>query len=753
MEPTKDETDADRDRPAAVPEREGGPGAPEAGEADEEALPTAQEEPLEAAGRTGEEASPAGRARPRPAGRAGGFPEVAAGWAQTLGAITEEIPIVVIEEDGEEEAPRADDEPAEEPSDGPEQAGEGAGEVPGVEETVEEPEADGGAGEPSNDAEQVGEPSEGSEEAGEGVGEVPGAEETWDVPDMTEEFPALVEEDLLPEEGDSSDGPEEAGEGAGEVPGAEETVEEPEADGGAGEPSDDAGQVEEPSEGPEQVGEGAGEVPGTGETWDVPDMTEEFPALVEEDLLPEEGDSSDGPEEAGGGIVEETVEEPEADGGAGEPSEGPEEVGGGAGEVPGVEETVEEPEAGEEGPLRATDESAGTARDVDAFDAFKASEADAAEEDSHDAGPMEEEPGVEEVWDVPDRTEEFPALVEEVPPPEASQVVEEPAEEPEAGGDIVGELSDGLEQGKGEPSDDAGQVEEPSEGPAEADEPGETPDVTTLRAAETPDAAPVDLPAAKTDLPPSYPPPRRARSARARSGSPRRRRRWIPHRSTVLVVVVVIALTALFKTFVIQWFEIPSGSMEDTLKVGDGVAVTMYDAKDLERGDVVVFTDPDHWLDVKDPTGLRGVIRDTLVLIHLLPENTGHYLIKRVIGVAGDHIVADGRGSLTVNGTPLNEPYLKDDASPSDVAFDVVVPEGFIWVMGDNRANSADSRYHQDDAHGGFVPIADVAGVAKVVVWPISHWRGLGGGHEAFKDVPEPGRAPAPAAPAPEDGA
>ena len=753
MEPTKDETDADRDRPAAVPEREGGPGAPEAGEADEEALPTAQEEPLEAAGRTGEEASPAGRARPRPAGRAGGFPEVAAGWAQTLGAITEEIPIVVIEEDGEEEAPRADDEPAEEPSDGPEQAGEGAGEVPGVEETVEEPEADGGAGEPSNDAEQVGEPSEGSEEAGEGVGEVPGAEETWDVPDMTEEFPALVEEDLLPEEGDSSDGPEEAGEGAGEVPGAEETVEEPEADGGAGEPSDDAGQVEEPSEGPEQVGEGAGEVPGTGETWDVPDMTEEFPALVEEDLLPEEGDSSDGPEEAGGGIVEETVEEPEADGGAGEPSEGPEEVGGGAGEVPGVEETVEEPEAGEEGPLRATDESAGTARDVDAFDAFKASEADAAEEDSHDAGPMEEEPGVEEVWDVPDRTEEFPALVEEVPPPEASQVVEEPAEEPEAGGDIVGELSDGLEQGKGEPSDDAGQVEEPSEGPAEADEPGETPDVTTLRAAETPDAAPVDLPAAKTDLPPSYPPPRRARSARARSGSPRRRRRWIPHRSTVLVVVVVIALTALFKTFVIQWFEIPSGSMEDTLKVGDGVAVTMYDAKDLERGDVVVFTDPDHWLDVKDPTGLRGVIRDTLVLIHLLPENTGHYLIKRVIGVAGDHIVADGRGSLTVNGVPVNETYLKPGRSASEMAFDVVVPEGFIWVMGDNRSNSADSRYHQDDAHGGFVPIADVAGVAKVVVWPISHWRGLGGGHEAFKDVPEPGRAPAPAAPAPEDGA
>nr|WP_273120284.1 signal peptidase I [Actinomyces dentalis] len=275
-----------------------------------------------------------------------------------------------------------------------------------------------------------------------------------------------------------------------------------------------------------------------------------------------------------------------------------------------------------------------------------------------------------------------------------------------------------------------------------------------MRAAETPDAAPVDLPAAKADLPPSYPPPRRSRRARARSGSsPRRRRRWIPHRSTILVVVIVVALTALFKTFVIQWFEIPSGSMENTLEVGDEVAVTMYDAQDLERGDVVVFTDPDHWLDVEDPTGLRGVIRDTLILIHLLPENTGHYLIKRVIGVAGDHIVADGRGSLTVNGVPVNETYLKPGRSASEMAFDVVVPRGFVWVMGDNRSNSSDSRYHQDDAHGGFVPIDDVAGVAKVVVWPIGHWRGLGDGHEAFKDVPEPGRAPAPAAPAPEDGA
>ena len=178
--------------------------------------------------------------------------------------------------------------------------------------------------------------------------------------------------------------------------------------------------------------------------------------------------------------------------------------------------------------------------------------------------------------------------------------------------------------------------------------------------------------------------------------------------------------------------------MENTLKVGDGVAVTMYDAKDLERGDVVVFTDPDNWLNVEDPTGLRGVIRDTLVLIHLLPENTGHYLIKRVIGVAGDHVVADGRGSLTVNGVPVNETYLKPGRSASEMAFDVVVPRGFVWVMGDNRSNSSDSRYHQDDAHGGFVPIDDVIGVAKQIVWPLSRWSGLSEGREAFAAVPDP---------------
>ena len=221
----------------------------------------------------------------------------------------------------------------------------------------------------------------------------------------------------------------------------------------------------------------------------------------------------------------------------------------------------------------------------------------------------------------------------------------------------------------------------------------------------------------------------------------------------VLVVAVVILVPALLRAYVVQIYEIPSGSMERTLRDGDKVAVPMYGSDNVERGDVIVFSDPDDWLHVKEPTGLRGATQRLMVSVNLLPENTGHHLVKRVIGVGGDHVVADGKGTLSVNGVAIKEPYVKDGQSSSLTSFDVTVPQGYVWVMGDNRSNSADSRYHQDDAHGGFVPIDDVAGVAKVVVWPINHWRGLGGGHEAFDDVPEPGRAPVPAAPAPEDGA
>ena len=220
----------------------------------------------------------------------------------------------------------------------------------------------------------------------------------------------------------------------------------------------------------------------------------------------------------------------------------------------------------------------------------------------------------------------------------------------------------------------------------------------------------------------------------------------------VLVVAVVILVPALLRAYVVQIYEIPSGSMERTLRDGDKVAVPMYGSDNVERGDVIVFSDPDDWLHVKEPTGLRGVSQRIMVSVNLLPENTGHHLVKRVIGIGGDHVVADGKGTLTVNGVAIKEPYVKDGQSPSLTSFDVTVPQGYVWVMGDNRSNSADSRYHRDDAHGGFVPLKNVVGVAKMVFqWThLSRWGLLGGGESSFSDVPAreatPSAPPSPSA-------
>lgn len=143
----------------------------------------------------------------------------------------------------------------------------------------------------------------------------------------------------------------------------------------------------------------------------------------------------------------------------------------------------------------------------------------------------------------------------------------------------------------------------------------------------------------------------------------------------VLVVAVVILVPALLRAYVVQIYEIPSGSMERTLRDGDKVAVPMYGSDNVERGDVIVFSDPDDWLHVKEPTGLRGATQRLMVSVNLLPENTGHHLVKRVIGVGGDHVVADGKGTLSVNGVAIKEPYVKDGQSSSLTSFDVTVPQ------------------------------------------------------------------------------
>ena len=337
---------------------------------------------------------------------------------------------------------------------------------------------------------------------------------------------------------------------------------------------------------------------------------------------------------------------------------------------------------------------------------------------------------------------ELADLAEPAGPAEAAPRTEEPARAPEV--EDLG--ADAVEPGVLLEADDEGSQGDAEAGvdSAEAGAAGELDEAVESEAAEKPGTSKSSESSEKaTDLPPSYPPARRPRplpvpgEEEDDSEEDRPRRGWL---STIAVVVVVLALSAFIKTHIVQTFAIPSGSMENTLQTEDHVSVRMYHPHDVHRGDVVVFTDPGGWLDTEEPSGINGIVRDGLILTGLLPENSGHHLIKRVIGVSGDRITSDGAGALTVNGVPLQETYIKDGAAPSLVPFDIIVPEGCIWVMGDNRSNSSDSRFHQDDPHGGAVPLDDVVGVATNVVWPVSRWDSLDEGEAVFRDVPDPNR-------------
>jgi len=198
------------------------------------------------------------------------------------------------------------------------------------------------------------------------------------------------------------------------------------------------------------------------------------------------------------------------------------------------------------------------------------------------------------------------------------------------------------------------------------------------------------------------------------------------------VVVSALVLSLILKTFFIQSFWIPSSSMEDTLQEGDRILVTKWRPGPLElrRGDVVVFKDPGNWLNgvvQPEPTGLAKISNDVLTFTGLLPEDSGEHLVKRVVGLPGDTVVCcDADGYLTVNDQRVVEPYLKPGVEPSTTEFSILVPDGYLWVMGDNRPNSADSRAHTGEPGGGTIPLDNVVGTAFVTVWPLESWRGLG---------------------------
>jgi signal peptidase I len=216
----------------------------------------------------------------------------------------------------------------------------------------------------------------------------------------------------------------------------------------------------------------------------------------------------------------------------------------------------------------------------------------------------------------------------------------------------------------------------------------------------------------------------------------------------VVVVALALTLALVIKTFLVQAFFIPSGSMENTLLTGDRVLVSKLTPGvfDLHRGDVVVFKDPGGWLDPTqkvDEGPIRNGIRESLTFVGLLPQDSGEHLIKRVIGLPGDTVSCAGPGQpVKVNGVALSEPYLFPGNDPSDKQFSETVPAGHLWVLGDHRAISEDSRWHPHVNHG-FVPIKDVVGKAFVIVWPLGRAAMLGIPDTVFARVPDPTSTPA----------
>lgn len=190
------------------------------------------------------------------------------------------------------------------------------------------------------------------------------------------------------------------------------------------------------------------------------------------------------------------------------------------------------------------------------------------------------------------------------------------------------------------------------------------------------------------------------------------------------LILVALGLALLIKAFLVQAFFIPSGSMEHTLEIGDRVLVNklVYDFRDIHRGEIVVFKGPPSWapeVAVSMPTNpVQRFFRTVGGWFGFAPPGEKDF-IKRVIGVAGDRVACcDSNGRVTVNGHPLTEPYLLEDNH--EPFGPVTVPKGRLWVMGDHRGASADSRAHIGDAAHGTIPTNNVIGRAFVKVWPVS---------------------------------
>jgi signal peptidase I len=213
--------------------------------------------------------------------------------------------------------------------------------------------------------------------------------------------------------------------------------------------------------------------------------------------------------------------------------------------------------------------------------------------------------------------------------------------------------------------------------------------------------------------------------SRAAARRPRRKRSF--WREFPILVVIALLLAVVIKTYAVQAFYIPSGSMQNTLEINDRVLVNklVYDVRSIHRGDIVVFNGDGSWDPGPAPTDTNFVVKFADGFASMFGfGHPGDILIKRVIGLPGDRVACcDAQGRVTVNGVPLNEQsYLYPGDVPSQIRFNIVVPPGRLWVMGDHRQISDDSRDHQGDPGGGTIPENSVVGRAFVIIWPPSRW-------------------------------
>lgn len=198
-------------------------------------------------------------------------------------------------------------------------------------------------------------------------------------------------------------------------------------------------------------------------------------------------------------------------------------------------------------------------------------------------------------------------------------------------------------------------------------------------------------------------------------------------RELLTVVGTALVLSILVRTFLIQAFYVPSASMEDTLQENDRIIVSKISTRftGIDRSNVIVFHDPGGWLGEGFPNPYDTPVGRVLQAFGIVPSNSGNDLVKRVIGVANDQVeCCDSSGRVTVNGVAISDSYIKDGITSDQVTFSVLVPEGNVFVMGDNRGNSEDSRFHLDK-NNGMVPVEEIIGRVAMRIWPISRIGGI----------------------------